>query len=122
MERDAVSVRLRVGAAQRLLLAGYSSVAHFCAQFGKGLGFDVILCEPREEVLEGVVLDGIEIRRELPSVFIANGGCHADTAVVALTHDPKIARASPRTNAVSACSALAAWGRLNWRASTRRLA
>ncbi|MFQ6576413.1 XdhC family protein [Pseudomonas sp. UM16] len=90
VERDATRVRLRVGAAQRLLLAGYSSVAHFCAQFGKGLGFDVILCEPREEVLNGVVLDGIEIRRELPSVFIANGGCHADTAVVALTHDPKI--------------------------------
>ncbi|QRY79722.1 XdhC family protein [Pseudomonas sp. PDNC002] len=90
VERDEASVRLRVGAAQRLLLAGYSSVAHFCAEFGKGLGFEVILCDPREEALDGVVLDGIEIRRELPSVFIANGGCHADTAVVALTHDPKI--------------------------------
>ncbi|WP_447745765.1 XdhC family protein [Pseudomonas nicosulfuronedens] len=88
--RDEASVRLRVGAAQRLLLAGYSSVAHFCAEFGKGLGFEVILCDPREEALDGVVLDGIEIRRELPSIFIANGGCHADTAVVALTHDPKI--------------------------------
>lgn len=90
VERDEAVVRLRVGAAQRLLLAGYSSVAHFCAEFGKGLGFEVILCDPREEALDGVVLDGIEIRRELPSVFIANGGCHADTAVVALTHDPKI--------------------------------
>ncbi|KJJ97094.1 XshC-Cox1 family protein [Pseudomonas sp. 21] len=90
VERDEASVRLRVGAAQRLLLAGYSSVAHFCAEFGKGLGFEVILCDPREEALDGVVLDGIEIRRELPSIFIANGGCHADTAVVALTHDPKI--------------------------------
>ncbi|MCP8465364.1 XdhC family protein [Pseudomonas sp. ZM23] len=90
VERDAASVHLRVGAAQRLLLAGYSSVAHFCAEFGKGLGFEVILCDPREEALDGVVLDGIEIRRELPSIFIANGGCHADTAVVALTHDPKI--------------------------------
>ena len=79
-----------VGAAQRLLLAGYSSVAHCCAEFGKGLGFEVILCEPRDEVLDGVHLDGIELRRELPSEFIANGGCHADTAVVALTHDPKI--------------------------------
>ncbi|MEB3901519.1 XdhC family protein [Pseudomonas putida] len=87
---DTDTVRLRVGAAQRLLLAGYSSVAHFCAEFGKGLGFEVILCDPRDEVLEGVVLEGIEIRRELPSVFIANGGCHGDTAVVALTHDPKI--------------------------------
>ena len=59
VERDDANVRLRVGAAQRLLLAGYSSVAHFCAEFGKGLGFEVILCDPREEALEGVVLDGI---------------------------------------------------------------
>ena len=81
---------MRVGAAQRLLLAGYSSVAHFCAEFAKSMGFEVILCDPRDEVLEGVVLDGIEVRRELPSEFIAKGGCHADTAVVALTHDPKI--------------------------------
>jgi len=83
-------VRLRIGAAQRLLLAGYSSVAHFCAEFGKGLGFEVVLCDPRDEVMDNVVLGGIEIRRELPSLFIANGGCHRDTAVVALTHDPKI--------------------------------
>lgn len=81
---------MRVGAAQRLLLAGYSSVAHFCAEFGKGMGFEVILCEPRDEVLDGVRLDGVEVRRELPSEFIHHGGCHADTAVVALTHDPKI--------------------------------
>jgi xanthine dehydrogenase accessory factor len=32
----------------------------------------------------------VEIRRQLPSVFIADGGCHRDTAVVALTHDPRI--------------------------------
>jgi len=90
VERESSRVRLRVGAAQRLLLAGYSSVAQYCAEFGKGMGFEVILCDPRDEVLEGVVLEGIEVRRELPSEFIANGGCHADTAVVALTHDPKI--------------------------------
>jgi xanthine dehydrogenase accessory factor len=90
VERNGARVLLRIGAAQRLLLAGYSSVAHFCALFGTGMGFEVILCDPRDEVLSGVVLDGIEIRRDLPSVFIANGGCHSDTAVVALTHDPKI--------------------------------
>jgi xanthine dehydrogenase accessory factor len=83
-------VRLRIGAAQRLLLAGYSSVAQYCAEFGKGLGFEVVLCDPRDEVMDNLVLDGIEIRRELPSEFIAHGGCHRDTAVVALTHDPKI--------------------------------
>ncbi|MCY1416785.1 putative xanthine dehydrogenase subunit A [compost metagenome] len=90
VERTATQVRMRIGAAQRLLLAGYSSVAQFCAQFAVGLGFEVILCDPREEALEGVVLENVEIRRQLPSVFIAEGGCHSDTAVVALTHDPRI--------------------------------
>jgi xanthine dehydrogenase accessory factor len=90
IEREIDRVRVRVGAAQRLLLAGYSSVAQACAEFAVGLGFEVILCDPRDEVLEGVVLHNVEIRRQLPSVFIADGGCHSDTAVVALTHDPRI--------------------------------
>ncbi|MDG9781845.1 XdhC family protein [Metapseudomonas otitidis] len=88
--REAERVQLRVGAAQRLLLAGYSSVAQVCAEFGLSLGFEVVLCDPREEALLGVELPGVEIRRELPSEYIRLGGCHADTAVVALTHDPKI--------------------------------
>jgi xanthine dehydrogenase accessory factor len=90
IEREVDRVRVRIGAAQRLLLAGYSSVAQACAEFAVGLGFEVILCDPRDEVLEGVVLNNVEIRRQLPSVFIADGGCHSDTAVVALTHDPRI--------------------------------
>lgn len=90
VERRGELLRLRVGAAQRLLLAGYSSVAQVCAEFAQSLGFEVLLCDPREEVLQGVELPGVEIRRELPSEVIRLGGCHADTAVVALTHDPRI--------------------------------
>ncbi|BAN46614.1 XdhC family protein [Metapseudomonas resinovorans] len=90
VEREGDLLRLRVGAAQRLLLAGYSSVAQVCAEIGQSLGFEVVLCDPRDEALQGVELPGVEIRRELPSEFIRLGGCHADTAVVALTHDPKI--------------------------------
>jgi xanthine dehydrogenase accessory factor len=90
VERSADTLRLRVGAAQRLLLAGYSSVSHYCAQFGTALGFEVLLCDPREEVLVGVELPGVEVCRELPSEVIRRGGCHVSTAVVALTHDPRI--------------------------------
>lgn len=90
VERVGDLLKLRVGAAQRLLLAGYSSVAQVCAEIGKSLGFEVVLCDPRDEALQGVELPGVEIRRELPSEYIRLGGCHADTAVVALTHDPKI--------------------------------
>lgn len=90
VERTDGTLRLRIGAAQRLLLAGYSSVSHFCAEFGLALGFEVLLCEPREEVLAGVQLPNIEVVRLLPSRVIAEGGCHNDTAVVASTHDPRL--------------------------------
>jgi len=87
--------QLRVGPVARLLLAGLSPVAEACAAFAVSLGFEVIICEPREEVLgdwdaRKAPLAGVTLRRELPSRFIAAGGCHAATAVVALTHDPRI--------------------------------
>lgn len=82
-------VRIRVGPALRLILAGLSPVAEFCASFGRAIGCEVIACDPREEMLH-VQLEGVEMQRVLPSMFIAAGGCHSATAVVALTHDPKI--------------------------------
>ncbi|MET1078622.1 MAG: XdhC family protein [Pseudomonas sp.] len=90
VERREQQIRLRIGPAQRLLLAGYSSVAAHCVAFGQALGFEVLLCEPREEVLAGVELSGVELRRELPALAIAAGACHGDTAVLALTHDPRM--------------------------------
>ncbi|MDI5885339.1 XdhC family protein [Cobetia amphilecti] len=92
---EACGYQLRVGPVARLLLAGLSPVAEACAAFAVSLGFEVIICEPREEVLADwdarkAPLEGVSLRRELPSRFIAAGGCHAATAVVALTHDPRI--------------------------------
>jgi xanthine dehydrogenase accessory factor len=83
-------VTIRIGAVQRLLLAGLSPVAEYCASFALALGYEVILCEPREEVLGAFTLQGVEVHEVLPAVYIANGGCHASTAVVALTHDPRL--------------------------------
>ncbi|HDS1733294.1 XdhC family protein [Pseudomonas sp. BP8] len=83
-------VRIRVGAVQRLLLAGLSPVAEFCASFALALGYEVILCDPREEILENFSMPGVEVYQIMPAVYIANGGCHSATAVVALTHDPRL--------------------------------
>lgn len=87
-ERGAVQIRLTPAA--RLIIAGISPVAEACTQFALGLGFEVIVCDPREEALAGFDVPGIEVRPVLPSAFIAAGGCHGATAVVALTHDPRI--------------------------------
>lgn len=83
-------VRIRVGAAQRLLIAGLSPVAEFCAGFAAALGFEVIVCDPRPELTDGFTLAGVELVKLFPATYIAQGGCHAATAIVALTHDPRM--------------------------------
>lgn len=83
-------VRLRIGAAQRLLIAGLSPVAEFCASFAVALGYEVIVCDPRPELTARFDIPGVKLLEILPANYIAQGGCHAATAVVALTHDPRL--------------------------------
>jgi xanthine dehydrogenase accessory factor len=90
VEVGAELVSIRIGAVQRLLLAGLSPVAQFCASFGVALGHEVIVCDPRQELTRGFNLPGVKVLEVLPAVYIAEGGCHDSTAVVALTHDPRL--------------------------------
>ncbi|WP_110666638.1 XdhC family protein [Salinicola halophilus] len=90
VERDGDIVKLRVGPALRLIIAGISPVSHFCAEFARALGFEVIVCDPRDDMRRDFHVEGVEVQSALPSLFIASGACHAATAVVALTHDPRI--------------------------------
>ncbi|WP_372927663.1 XdhC family protein [Marinobacter sp.] len=85
-------VRIRVGPVAKLILAGYSTVAEACANFAISLGYQVVLCDPREEVTRDLILPGeIEFIPQLPSLYIASPGtCTQSTAVVAVTHDPRI--------------------------------
>ena len=83
-------VSLRIGPAARLILAGISPVAEACAESAQQLGFEVIVCDPRAEKRAGFPVAGVEVQAVMPSTFLASGACHAATAVVALTHDPRI--------------------------------
>lgn len=82
--------RAVIGAALRLLIAGLSPVAEFCAGFAAALGFEVIVCDPRPELTDGFTMAGVELVKLFPATYIAQGGCHAATAIVALTHDPRM--------------------------------
>jgi xanthine dehydrogenase accessory factor len=83
-------VTIRIGAAQRLLVAGLSPVAEFCASFAVALGYEVIVCDPRRELTSQFHLEGVKVIEVLPATYISEGGCHGATAVVALTHDPRL--------------------------------
>ncbi len=88
--RHAESVSIRVGPVVRLILAGISPVAEACAQFARSLGYEVIVCDPREELCRAFAVEGVTLEPVLPSLYIASGACHAASAVVALTHDPRL--------------------------------
>ncbi len=90
VERDAHGVRIRVGPSLRLVIAGISPVSVACAEFARTLGFEVVVCDPRDAASAPFNVAEVAVHRILPSRYLAERGCHASTAVVALTHDPRI--------------------------------
>ncbi|UQY35811.1 XdhC family protein [Pseudomonas fulva] len=90
IQRSAEQVSIRVGAVLRVVLAGWSPVAEFCAGFAVALGYEVIVCEPRVEVIAEVKVAGVQAIEILPARFIAEQGAHGATAILALTHDPRL--------------------------------
>lgn len=91
--RQGQDITLHIAAAPRLLIAGLSSVALFCAEFAHALGFEVLVCENRPDALDNFANQlpaSVTLLQQFPARFIEQGGCHANTAVVALTHDPRM--------------------------------
>ncbi len=85
-----VWARIRITPSIRLVIAGISPVSEYCAQFAQALGFEVIVCDPRPEACHAFPVVGVRVVERLPSRYLAEQGAHGATAVVALTHDPRI--------------------------------
>jgi len=89
-DSDSTALKLRVGPVARLVIAGISPVSEYCAQFASSLGFEVIVCDPREDMTRQFNSENAQVEPVLPSVYLRRFGAHPATAVVALTHDPRI--------------------------------
>ncbi|UTF60626.1 XdhC family protein [Gilvimarinus sp. DA14] len=91
VEEQGDNLLVRVGPAARLIIAGASPVSAYCAEFARALDYEVIICDPSPEALQAMPQHGVSLRAELPSITIARAQMsHAATAIVALTHDPRI--------------------------------
>ncbi|RQS26900.1 XdhC family protein [Burkholderia sp. Bp8989] len=87
---DGVSLRACYGPSHRLLIIGAGQLSEYVARMGVALGYRVIVCDPREEYVGEWSVAHTEVFREMPDDLIARIGLDQNTAVVALTHDPKI--------------------------------
>ncbi|MBC3883816.1 XdhC family protein [Undibacterium griseum] len=79
-----------LGPQVRLIVIGASDLSRFLCQIALSLGFEVIVCEPREEYRASWQLPGTSLSPDMPDDLILRLQPDARTAVIALTHDPKL--------------------------------
>ena len=74
----------------RLIIVGAGQLSNFLAQMAQGLDYQVTICDPREEYAEGWDVPGVELKRGMPDDVVIEMNPDGHTAVVTLTHDPKL--------------------------------
>lgn len=79
-----------LGPAHRLVLIGASEVSRYLAPIAQSLGFAVQVVDPRSEYLTTWRHAGCELVPDMPDDFLQRSPAGMNTAVVALSHDPKL--------------------------------
>jgi xanthine dehydrogenase accessory factor len=74
----------------RLLIIGAGQLSRFLAQVASAMDYRVTVCDPREEYRSGWDLPGVELVHCMPDDLVIEARLDARSAVVALTHDPKL--------------------------------
>ena len=74
----------------RLLIIGAGQLSTYLAQMAQALDYEVIVCDPREEYAEAWNVAGARLLREMPDDVVIALEPDAHSAVIALTHDPKL--------------------------------
>jgi xanthine dehydrogenase accessory factor len=74
----------------RLIIVGAVHVAQPLVPMARALGYDVVIVDPRTAFATEERFGDVEISREWPDEALPKIGMDGRTALIALTHDPKI--------------------------------
>ena len=74
----------------RMLIIGAGQLSRVLAQMALVLDFEVIVCDPREEYSQTWDIAGTTFTRGMPDDVVLELRLDAHSAVVAVTHDPKL--------------------------------
>ncbi|MFD2366482.1 XdhC family protein [Pseudoduganella sp. GCM10020061] len=74
----------------RLLVIGAGQLSRILAQIASAMDYHVTVCDPREDYRASWNLPGIEPVHAMPDDLVLEMRLDARSAVVALTHDPKL--------------------------------
>ncbi|WP_311221893.1 MULTISPECIES: XdhC family protein [unclassified Acidovorax] len=87
---DESCLHTTLGPRARIIVIGAGDLSGFLCQIALGLGFEAIVCDPRAEHRATWSVPGVTVSQEMPDDLILRLQPDARTAVVALTHDPKL--------------------------------
>jgi xanthine dehydrogenase accessory factor len=74
----------------RLVLIGAGQMTQYLAQMARALDYEVLVCDPREEYATGFAIEGATLSRQMPDDLLGEIQVDGHTAIIALTHDPKL--------------------------------
>ncbi|MCB5190832.1 XdhC family protein [Methylobacillus arboreus] len=74
----------------RLLVIGANQLGAMLASMAQALEFNVLLCDPREEIRAQWQVEGVQWCAGMPDDVVLDIVPDAYTAIVAVTHDPKL--------------------------------
>jgi len=90
MQFDGTTLTTLFGPLWRLLLIGAGQLSQAVAHMARLLDFEVLVCDPREEYAATLGLEGVTRVLGMPDDVVKELAPDSHTAIVALTHDPKL--------------------------------
>jgi xanthine dehydrogenase accessory factor len=90
MQFDGIKLTTLFGPKWRLLLVGAGQLSQAVAQIAQLIDFQVLVCDPREEYATTLAVPGATRVPGMPDDVVREMRPDAHTAIVALTHDPKL--------------------------------
>ena len=87
---DGARARQVFGPRYRLLVIGAGQLSRVLAEMARALDFEVFICDPREEYHTTLDLAQVSWLPGMPDDVVVEFKPDSNTAIVALTHDPKL--------------------------------
>jgi xanthine dehydrogenase accessory factor len=78
------------GPRYQLFLIGAGQVSHYLADMAQALDYQVVVCDPRQEMLDQWQVEGVRLVHKMPDDAVRDLANDNFTAIIALTHDPRI--------------------------------
>ncbi|WP_063532999.1 XdhC family protein [Burkholderia sp. MSMB1589WGS] len=78
------------GPRYRMLVIGAGQLSRYLCQIAAGLDYQVTVCDPRDEYTDAWDVPGTRVVRTMPDDTVLDMQLDRRSAVIALTHDPKL--------------------------------